>query len=119
MDIPQIVGPDDAKRGEMGQQLLATGKSVALRRWRESSGQNCNSPPRAYETVGYLVSGKLEVQLDGESAIVNPGDSWLVPAGANHQYRVIEDIVAVEATSPPARFQSRDQAADAAGSGIQ
>ncbi len=33
---------------------------------------------------------------------LEPGDSWLVPAGAEHTYRILETFTAVEATSPPA-----------------
>jgi mannose-6-phosphate isomerase-like protein (cupin superfamily) len=32
-----------------------------------------------------------------------PGDSYLVPAGAEHTYRILETFTAVEATSPPAK----------------
>ena len=36
------------------------------------------------------------------------GDSWLVPKGARHSYRVPESLVAIEATSPPAQVHGRD-----------
>lgn len=35
MDIHQVTAHPDADTGEMGQQHLATGKQVALRRWEE------------------------------------------------------------------------------------
>jgi quercetin dioxygenase-like cupin family protein len=34
---------------------------------------------------------------------LEPGASWLVPAGAEHSYRILETFTAVEATSPPAQ----------------
>lgn len=109
MDIPQIVSKSDASIGEMGQLYLATGKNVALRRWHEKSGESSEPSCRDYETVGYLLSGRLELDLNGEVAVIKAGDSWLVPAQAIHTYRIIESIVAIEATSPPARFNDRDE----------
>ena len=109
MDIPQIKTRSDAEQGAMGQIYLATGKQVALRRWEESPGGFSKPTTREYEVVGYLLQGILELELDGGAAKLEAGDSWLVPAGAIHRYRVIEPIVAIEATSPPARFGNRDQ----------
>lgn len=111
MDIPQIKTSSDTGQGAMGQIYLATGKQVALRRWEESPGGFSKPTTREYEVVGYLLQGVLELELDGGTAKMDVGDSWLVPAGANHRYRVIEPIVAIEATSPPARFGNRDQPA--------
>jgi quercetin dioxygenase-like cupin family protein len=35
------------------------------------------------------------------------GDSWCVPAGAQHRYRIDEPFRAVEATSPVGRSQGK------------
>ncbi|TWT53770.1 Cupin domain protein [Rubripirellula amarantea] len=108
MDIPQITSKSTAETGEMGQKYLASGKHVALRRWQEGKADYDSPRSRDYETVGYLLSGVLELDLDGEVVTLQGGDSWLVPAGANHRYRVLEPIVALEATSPPARYNELD-----------
>jgi quercetin dioxygenase-like cupin family protein len=39
-----------------------------------------------------------------------PGDSWVVPKGANHAYKVLEPFTAIEATHPPAHVHERDAA---------
>ncbi len=109
MDIPQITSKSDADSGEMGQQYLATGKQVALRRWEEDPCDFSEPTSRDYETVGYVLSGVLELDLDGETVTLRSGDSWLVPQGAQHRYRIIEPMIAIEATSPPARFNDRDE----------
>lgn len=107
-NVPQVKNEDQSGEGDMGQKYLVAGKQVAMRKWDEPAGDVCTSRSRQYETVGFLISGKLELTIDNQTASLHPGDSWLVPAGADHQYRIIEDIVAVEATSPPARFAERD-----------
>jgi quercetin dioxygenase-like cupin family protein len=40
---------------------------------------------------------------------LEPGDSWLVPANAEHSYRILETFTAVEATAPPAQAHGRDE----------
>ncbi|WP_052031902.1 cupin domain-containing protein [Novipirellula maiorica] len=109
MDIPQIHSEADGAIGTMGQIHLAAGKQVAMRQWREDPGQYSESHCRDYETVGFLLTGVIEIELDGGKATIEAGDSWLVPEGAPHRYRIVEPIVAIEATSPPACFGDRDE----------
>ena len=109
MDIPQTVSKDDAATGEMGQGYLATGKQVAMRRWEESVCGFGDERSREYEIIGYVLEGSFELDLGGQTVKLEPGDSWLVPAGSKHRYRVIQSLVAIEATSPPARFNDRDE----------
>jgi quercetin dioxygenase-like cupin family protein len=43
--------------------------------------------------------------------LLNPGDSWLVPRGAAHTYRILEPFTAVEVTCPPSHVHGRDEPA--------
>ncbi len=111
MDIPQITSKSTAESGEMGQRYLAAGKQVALRHWEEPAGEFGEPRSREYETVGLVLKGSFELDLDGETVKLHSGDSWLIPEGATHRYRILEHLVAIEATSPPARFNHRDEPA--------
>jgi quercetin dioxygenase-like cupin family protein len=95
--------------GEMGQKYLASGKRVSMRLWR-TGPQDAEEGPsrREYETVGYVLEGRAELRLEGQSIKLEPGDSWLVPPGAEHRYVATEPFVAVEATAPPAQVHGRD-----------
>ena len=96
--------------GEMGQTYLVSGERVAMRLWSETPPtEGMGEHTRDYETVGYVVSGRAELTLEGQTVKLEPGDSWLVPAGAKHSYRITEALTAVEATSPPARNKGRDE----------
>jgi quercetin dioxygenase-like cupin family protein len=53
--------------------------------------------------------GQAELILEDQCITLAPGDSWLVPAHAEHAYRVIEPFTAVEATAPPAQMHGRDE----------
>lgn len=97
--------------GEMGQKYLASGTRLAMRLWRERPPGDEKAPrTRPYETVGYALEGKAELELEGQTVTLEPGDSWVVPEGARHTYRILEPFTAVEATSPPAHAKGRDAA---------
>lgn len=97
-------------KGEMGQKYLASGKKVAMRLWEEAPA---NEPKpeakREYETVGYVIQGRAELHLEGQTVLLEPGDSWSVPEGASHTYKILEPFTAVEATCPPAQVHGRDE----------
>ena len=104
------VSSSHSPKGEMGQRYLASGKNIAMRLWE---GETAEGPKpetaRDYETVGYVISGRAELHLEGQKVTLEPGDSWVVPKGAKHTYQVFEPFTAVEATYPPAQVHGRDQ----------
>ena len=102
------VDADASPEGDLGQTYLVSGTSVALRRWTESAGEAGEPHTRPYETVGYVVEGRVEVHVGDDVVTCGPGDSYLVPEGAVRHYKVVDNLVAVEATSPPARVDDRD-----------
>jgi mannose-6-phosphate isomerase-like protein (cupin superfamily) len=92
------IGPD-------GQVHLASGIRVAMRLWnREQPNDAKESARRSYETVGYVIEGRAELESEGQTVLLGPGDSWLVPADAEHRYTILETFTAIEATSPPAHL---------------
>ena len=104
------VQSEQSPRGEMGQKYLASGKSMAMRLWEGEPAGDCGSPhSRDYETVGYVIQGRAELNLEGQTVTLEPGDSWVVPRGATHHYAILEPFTAVEATHPPAQVHGRDE----------
>lgn len=84
----------------MGQKFLASGSRVAMRLWEdEMPDEIMNKTARDYETVGYVVKGRAELDIEGQTVLLAPGDSWIVPKGAVHRYRILERFTAVEATA--------------------
>jgi quercetin dioxygenase-like cupin family protein len=106
------VESSSSPKGEMGQKYLVAGKRVSMRLWAEEPGGKPKAPTnRDYETVGYVISGRAELELEGQTITLKAGDSWLVPAGAMHRYTILEPFTAVEATAPPAEVHGRDMPA--------
>jgi quercetin dioxygenase-like cupin family protein len=97
-------------RGHHGEKYLASGVTVAMRLWEdEPPGEPKPETRREYETVGYVIRGRAQLHLEGQVVLLEPGDSWVVPHGAAHFYRVLDRFTAVEATSPPAHVHGRDE----------
>lgn len=104
------VSASTSPTGELGQRYLVSGKGVSMRLWEEEPSGGAKAPSRRdYETVGYVIGGRAELDLEGQTIRLEPGDAWLVPKGAEHVYRVLERFTAVEATSPPAQVHGRDE----------
>jgi quercetin dioxygenase-like cupin family protein len=104
------VNEESTPRGEMGQRYLASGESVSMRMWDgEEPGDPKPETARPYETVGYVIGGRAELRLEGDTISLAVGDSWTVHKGASHTYVILKPFTAVEATSPPAEVQGRDK----------
>ena len=105
------VDAEHAPEGEMGQKYLVSGKKMSMRLWDESPDDYADEGPhsRPYETVGYVLEGRATLVIDESRVVLESGDSWTVPAGAEHHYEIEEPFQAVEATAPPARAHARDE----------
>lgn len=96
-------------KGDMGQKYLASGIHVSMRMWEDLPAGPPKPPTeRAYETVGYVIQGRAELQIEGQTILLEPGDAWVVPKGSSHSYTILEPFTAVEATTPPAQVHGRD-----------
>jgi quercetin dioxygenase-like cupin family protein len=81
--------------GDQGKVYPASGKRVSMRLWRDEE-PTLNKPTHRheYEVVGYVISGRAELEIEGQKVRLEPGDSWVVPAGAEHTYRILEIFTA-------------------------
>lgn len=94
----------------MGQKCLASGLAVSMRLLENvQPGQQTEGRSREYETVGYAIQGRAELDIEGQSVLLNAGDSWVVPKGSRHSFVILEPFTAVEATTPPAQVHGRDE----------
>ena len=104
------VSSEHSPVGPQGQVYLASGKRVSMRLWRdEAPAQDKPSHKHEYEVVGYVISGRAELEIEGQTIRLEPGDSWLVPPNTEHAYRILETFTAVEATAPPAQVHGREE----------
>ena len=103
------VDGNHSPKGADGQKYLASGKTVSMRLWEKEAPGSAKPPVRRdYETVGYAIAGRAELTIEGQTVLLEAANSWVVPKGAEHSYRILEEFTAVEATSPPAEVHGRD-----------
>jgi quercetin dioxygenase-like cupin family protein len=97
------VSRNETRHGENGEHHLIGGRQGSMRLWHnEQPSDTADKQPHAndYETLGYVISGKVELTLDGQTLTLGEGDSYCVPQGMSHTYRVLETLTAVEVTTP-------------------
>ena len=98
----EIIDAQHTRKSKTGERHLAKGKLLSMRMWdAEPAGIEKRTIRRDYETVGYCIAGRAEVIVEGVSAMLTPGASWVVPRGAEHTYEILETFTAIEANSPP------------------
>ncbi len=96
--------------GKTGQKYLVSGKSISMRLWEDlQPGAQKEPSVREYETVGYAIKGRAQLDIEGQLLLLTAGDSWVVPKGSRHSYTILEPFTAVEATTPPAEVHGRDE----------
>ena len=104
------IDSDHSPSGSMGQKYLVSGKLISMRLWENlQPGQPKEPSAREYETVGYAIKGRAQLDIEGQSILLGAGDSWVVPKGSRHSFTILEPFTAVEATSPPAQVHGRDE----------
>ena len=82
------------------QKTLVYGEKTLLAEFRLAKGALVPAHQHPHEQTGYLVSGRLELTIGGESHLVTPGGSWCIAGNVTHSAVALEDAVAVEAFSP-------------------
>jgi quercetin dioxygenase-like cupin family protein len=96
-------------KGPAGQRYLAAGLELSMRLWEnEDPVEDKPETVREYESIGFVIDGKAELYIEGQRILLEPGDSWVVPKGAKHRYKILARFTAIEATSPPAEVHARD-----------
>jgi len=79
---------------------LVYGEKTLMTEFRLDGGAVLPRHTHPHEQTGYLVSGRLDLHIGGESRVVEPGDSWVIAGDVEHGADVLEDSVAVEVFSP-------------------
>jgi quercetin dioxygenase-like cupin family protein len=52
------------------------------------------------EQVGYVVSGSVDLTLEGKTQTLRAGDSYYVPSGLVHGVKALEDTVLIDVFTP-------------------
>jgi quercetin dioxygenase-like cupin family protein len=79
---------------------LVFGEKTLMVEFHLARGANLPAHQHPHEQTGYLVSGRIDLTIDGVVHDVRPGDSWCIPADAPHKAVAHEESVALEVFAP-------------------
>ena len=79
---------------------IALGEKVMLGRILFDKGAKVPSHKHESEQITHVLSGKLLFIIDGEEAIVNPGQTIHIPSNVDHSAEAIEQTEEIDAFSP-------------------
>lgn len=91
-----------AIEGERESRMVLAGERAQLMELRLNKGfYHPRHHHPEHESIGYLISGRLQMMIDDKEYVLEPGDGWRHRAGVFHSTRALEDSVAVEIHTPP------------------
>ena len=104
-DIARIMRWDDATPVEalagLMRRTLAQTEGVMIVEFRSEAGVVIPEHHHPHQQVGYVVSGLLELTLNGEPHRLNPGDSYAIPGDAPHSAVFVQQSIVIDCFSPP------------------
>ena len=80
---------------------LTDGERMMLCEIRMDAGAVVPLHTHPHEQTGYLVAGRCRFQIGAEVRELSPGDTWMVPGGAEHEATALDDSVFIDVFSPP------------------
>jgi quercetin dioxygenase-like cupin family protein len=84
----------------IGMKTLVHGDRTLMVEFRLERGAVLPRHKHPHEQTGYLVSGRIELAIGGETYQVAAGDSWCIPSDVEHSAVARESSVAIEVFSP-------------------
>jgi len=54
-----------------------------------------------HEQITYVIKGRLSMEVEGQTHVLGPGDSLLLPGDAEHGATVTERALVIDTFSPP------------------
>lgn len=103
MNSRTVVKQADAlKREFQGVHLdsLAVGEASMVTKMNYVVGNYAAEHTHPQEQCGYVISGKYRMTVADKAFLLEPGDSYAVPGGVPHSFRVLEAGEVVDVFTP-------------------
>jgi quercetin dioxygenase-like cupin family protein len=79
---------------------VAHGERTLMGKFKIAEGAVIPVHSHPQEQTGYLVTGRLRFDIDGEEITVEPGSGWCLEPNLPHGATALEDCVVIEVFSP-------------------
>ncbi|GAB4560302.1 MAG: hypothetical protein Kow0047_06850 [Anaerolineae bacterium] len=93
------IEPVEVTRGLL-RRTLGTGERGMLLEIQAEAGTEVEAHSHPAEQIGYVVSGEVELTIDGVPYRFREGDSYAIPGGVPHAARFVTDCVLAEFFTP-------------------
>ncbi|MFQ6083247.1 MAG: cupin domain-containing protein [Candidatus Aminicenantia bacterium] len=80
---------------------LATGERIMLTIMYYQKGTKVSPHSHPHEQVGFVLNGKLKMNLNNEAFLLEKGDSYFIPADGEHGFEALEKSEVIDTFSPP------------------
>ena len=84
----------------LGRKTLAYGEKGLMTQFELKAGSVLPVHSHPHEQIGYLVSGRIVLDIAGEKFEMEPGDSWAIRGDSRHSAPTLEDAIAIEVFLP-------------------
>lgn len=92
-DFNQIPGEAVSWSTAAGRPVTGEHLQLSLLHFEAQGGAEAHAHP--YEQIMYVISGKLQVRIGGETGTIGVGQSFLAPPNVKHQVTALEDSVVI------------------------
>jgi quercetin dioxygenase-like cupin family protein len=79
---------------------LVHGEKTLMGQFKIAKGSAIPAHSHPHEQTGFMISGKIRFNVEGEVMDVETGDSWCLPGGVEHSAEALEDSIIIEVFSP-------------------
>ena len=79
---------------------LSTGQTLMLCLFEWEAGAILPEHSHHHEQAGYVISGKVEFMVGGQTILLGPGESYVIPSNVVHSGRSFEPTRVLDAFSP-------------------
>jgi len=80
---------------------LSYGQRLMLVQTTLEEGASVPVHSHPHEQITYIIEGRLSMEVEGQTHVLGPGDSLLLPGDVGHGATVIERTLVVDTFSPP------------------
>ncbi len=88
---------------------LTAGEKVLLIEFTLEPGAVVPMHTHPHEQAGYVVSGRMRLQIGAETLDLDPGDAYMIPGGAEHEASALDQpLVIIDVFSPPREGYRQD-----------
>lgn len=79
---------------------LVFGSNSLMTKFKLEKGKRLPLHKHPNEQTGYLISGHIILNIDGQNFEMHAGDSWCITGDTEHGAEVIENSIAIEVFCP-------------------